>query len=856
MKKRIAKSLLALVMAFSLCPSAAFAATGGGSLNNGGVAPAGLEIADTTYVASYNGTNYTSLQGALDAATSGGVVTLLDNVTTPAGKNTWIRHSGTVLDLNDKEVTAGHQCAIGISAGVTATVKNGKLTGGSNRTVEMHKAWSALTLKNVTVTPAEGKHGIGVKDRGNSLKLENCTVKSKTNAGGIYDYGVGSSFILTNCTVEGDWWAVYHNGSTAGFTLTATDSEITAMEGGKNTGAIYISGSVESTERDNKNSINLTGCTVSGPTGVEGKYTNMTLKNCAITATEKQVDYVQNNNGPTASGFAVASTDNAVDGASPKPEGAIAISGGTYRGLVGLSQLEGINDTYTEFQEAEYEVVGGAFSMNPHEYKYAKYEYELRGSDGLYRCAHSGTEKTVVGYDPATCGDRGYSGNTVCSFCKEVAVFGHSIPATGQHAYGEWQTTKEATETDPGTQERSCSVCNAKETQEVPALGHAPSADWQSDASDHWKVCGRCGAELERAPHSFGDWKVTKEAAETEPGTRERSCSVCGATEVEELPALGHAPSASWSFDVGSHWKACERCNAELEKAPHAYGEWSVTKEATTQAAGLRERSCAACGHVEAEETPKLSPVPEGGSGWVESNDGEWGYVEAGEPVEQGWKEVGGEWYYFEESAMQTGWAQVGGDWYYLEESGRMDTGWKEVGGEWYYLEDSGKMATGWQEVGGEWYYLNGAGEGVEGAMATGWKKTGGEWYYLEDTGRMATGWRSDGGTWYYLNGEGEGVEGSMATGWKKDGGKWYYLAGSGAMRSGWQRVGGTWYLLNAGGPAPLGAMLEGWQRVDAKTGRPTSANSWYYLNPGSGAMAAGRWVGGYYVNASGLWVR
>ncbi|WP_166078878.1 N-acetylmuramoyl-L-alanine amidase family protein [Xiamenia xianingshaonis] len=692
--------------------------------------------------------------------------------------------------------------------------------------------------------------------RAMNLTLENVDVASNEGAGGVWDFGIDSRLKLTKCNVSGDYFAIYHNGSTAPFTLDATNSAITKIGSGEEDAcAIYVSGNSTNTA-NGKNKINLTGCTVTGPTGIEGKYTDMTLVDCTIKATKTQASYVQNNNGSTSLGFAVVSTDNAKNSDSPKPQGTIAIDGGTYTGLVGLSQFEGI-DGYAGFAEATYNITSGKFDHDPTEYLAEGAEDDMFEDGGLWVvCGHDGKGTAVSGYRSATCGSNGYSGDTVCSFCDKVLSPGRTIPATGQHAYGEWQTTKEATETDPGTQERACSVCSAKETQEVPALGHAPSEAWQSDAADHWKVCGRCGAELERAPHSFGDWQVTKEATETEPGARERSCSVCGATEAEELPALGHAPSASWSFDAGSHWKACEVCGAELEKAPHAFGEWRTTKEATTQAAGLRERSCSVCGYVQSEETPKLSPVPEGGSGWVESDDGTWGYVDAGEPVEQGWKEVGGEWYYFDDSAMQTGWAQVGGDWYYLEESGRMDTGWKEVGGEWYYLEDTGKMATGWQEVDGEWYYLNGAGEGTEGSMATGWKKTGGEWYYLEDTGRMATGWRSDGGTWYYLNGEGEGTEGSMATGWKKDGGKWYYLAGSGAMRSGWQRVGGTWYLLNAGGPAPLGAMLEGWQRVDASTGRPTSASSWYYLTPGSGAMAASRWVGGYYVNASGLWVR
>ncbi|WP_166078447.1 N-acetylmuramoyl-L-alanine amidase family protein [Xiamenia xianingshaonis] len=739
------------------------------------------------------------------------------------------------LDLNNYAITSldNARYAFRIDDHVTATVKNGSLNGGTNGTVCMYGS----------TTEAD--------NYGMNLTLENVDVVSSEGAGGIYDFGVKSVLTLEGGTVEGDWWAIYHNGSTAGFKLKATSSTIKASDFSVgdavySTPAIYIAGSKENTAQgeDGKNEVELKNCDVTGPTGIESKYTNMHLTDCNVKATSEEVVYRQNDNGYTGLGFAVVSTDNSVtpknSGAKvpPKPEATIEINGGTYTGLVGLSQFEKISD-YKGFEEATYEIIGGAFTKDPKEYGYAKFEYIQRGEGNLYRCAHSGTGKTVVGYDPATCGDKGYSGTTYCDFCDEVVSGGYTIPATGEHTYGEWTVTKEATETEAGSQERACSVCGEKETQEIPACGHTPSAAWKSDATDHWKVCEGCGAELEKAAHDFGEWKVTKEATETEPGEKARSCSVCGAKEAEELPALGHKPSEAWQSDAGSHWKVCEGCGAELEKAAHSFGDWTVTKEATEAEPGFRERSCSACGYVQAEETEKLSPaasVPEGGSGWVESNDGTWGYVDAGEPVEEGWKEVGGEWYYFEEETMQTGWKEVDGDWYYLNGSGEgtegsMATGWKQDGEDWYYLEGSGKMATGWAEVGGEWYHLG-------------------------ESGRMDTGWKEVGGTWYYLNRANEGTEGAMAIGWKKVGGEWYYLAGSGAMRSGWQKLGGVWYLLNATHDGTFGRMLEGWQRVDARTGVPTSANSWYYLNPGSGAMAANRWVGGYYVDASGLWVR
>lgn len=40
--------------------------------------------------------------------------------------------------------------------------------------------------------------------------------------------------------------------------------------------------------------------------------------------------------------------------------------------------------------------------------------------------------------------------------------------------------------------------------------------------------------------HSFGDYVVTKDAACEEPGMQERTCSLCGAVESQEIPAKGH----------------------------------------------------------------------------------------------------------------------------------------------------------------------------------------------------------------------------------------------------------------------------------------------------------------------------
>ena len=105
----------------------------------------------------------------------------------------------------------------------------------------------------------------------------------------------------------------------------------------------------------------------------------------------------------------------------------------------------------------------------------------------------------------------------------------------------------------------------------------------------------------------------------------------------------------------------------------------------------------------------------------------------------QGWKKLGGSWYWFANSAAatQNSWIKQGGTWYWLTDSGAMATGWaKAADGKWYYFEGSGAMRSGgWMKLGGTWYYLSGS-----GAMHTGWLDLGGKRYYLSESGAMVTG--------------------------------------------------------------------------------------------------------------------
>lgn len=89
--------------------------------------------------------------------------------------------------------------------------------------------------------------------------------------------------------------------------------------------------------------------------------------------------------------------------------------------------------------------------------------------------------------DPTCCHD-GYTGDTYCAICQKALAMGEDIPATGEHSFGEWVITKEATKTESGSKERICSVGGYKETMEIPKTGSDPMptkpTDTESDATE------------------------------------------------------------------------------------------------------------------------------------------------------------------------------------------------------------------------------------------------------------------------------------------------------------------------------------------------------------------------------------
>lgn len=79
-----------------------------------------------------------------------------------------------------------------------------------------------------------------------------------------------------------------------------------------------------------------------------------------------------------------------------------------------------------------------------------------------------------------------------------------------------------------------------------------------------------------------------------------------------------------------------------------------------------------------------------------------------------GWQQINGYWYHFNNYIMDDGWLNDNGVWYYLSNDlriengkGRMQTGWFNNKGTWYYFYSSGAMATN-VTIGGHYVNSNG----------------------------------------------------------------------------------------------------------------------------------------------------
>lgn len=222
---------------------------------------------------------------------------------------------------------------------------------------------------------------------------------------------------------------------------------------------------------------------------------------------------------------------------------------------------------------------------------------------------------------PATCEKTGleerFCTDTDCNK-KEI----RKIPALGHDL-------KETVITEPtcgtaGSKEVTCSRCDFKDTKEIPATGNHAYGDWVivkeatcTEEGLRTQTCANCGDVIKevipKADHTWNEGEVSKQPTCTEAGERTFTCTVCQKTKTEvaeDLPAIGHNWS-DWEVkdptctEDGLKTRHCQNdgCNeVESEVIPatgHTFGDWEVTTPATCETEGQETRTCADCNETE-----------------------------------------------------------------------------------------------------------------------------------------------------------------------------------------------------------------------------------------------------------------
>lgn len=178
----------------------------------------------------------------------------------------------------------------------------------------------------------------------------------------------------------------------------------------------------------------------------------------------------------------------------------------------------------------------------------------------FYKCSACGATRTekiaALGHDlsrcdlkpAATCTQPGRAVGT----CARCGVQIDEVISAKGHDYSYAETSVAPTCTEPGHYKGTCPTCGKDYDDVVPALGH----DWGewvtsieptvSTVGYRYHVCNRDGCgyrEGEDIPklhtHTWDAGVVTQKPTAAEPGVRTYTCTVCGQTRTETIPATG-----------------------------------------------------------------------------------------------------------------------------------------------------------------------------------------------------------------------------------------------------------------------------------------------------------------------------
>ena len=172
--------------------------------------------------------------------------------------------------------------------------------------------------------------------------------------------------------------------------------------------------------------------------------------------------------------------------------------------------------------------------------------------------SHTHSYKDIV--TAPTCTEKGYTTHT-CA-CGDSYVDAYT-DALG-HAWDNGKVTKEPTETETGVKTFTCTRCGETRTETMPVIPHvhsykdvvtAPTCTAKGYTT-HTCACGDSYVDTytDALGHAWDNGKVTKPATETEDGVKTFTCTRCGETKTETIPATGVMDVTEMFTDVSHSW--------------------------------------------------------------------------------------------------------------------------------------------------------------------------------------------------------------------------------------------------------------------------------------------------------------
>ena len=179
-------------------------------------------------------------------------------------------------------------------------------------------------------------------------------------------------------------------------------------------------------------------------------------------------------------------------------------------------------------------------------------------TETIPKLTHEHSYKAVV--TAPTCTEKGYTTHTCACGDSYVDTY---VDALG-HAWDNGKVTKEPTETETGVKTFTCTRCGETKTEVIPALSHehsykavvtAPTCTAKGYTT-HTCACGDSYVDTytDALGHAWDNGKVTKPATEAEDGVKTFTCTRCGETKTETIPATGVMDVTKMFTDVSHSW--------------------------------------------------------------------------------------------------------------------------------------------------------------------------------------------------------------------------------------------------------------------------------------------------------------